>query len=340
VIQVFFPFSSFMSLGQPHTIVSMRVLIYGGGAVGLGLASCLLKAGARVDILTAGETVSALREHGLVRDGIFGEYRAGPESFTARTLFEPEQTDRYDYVLVCTKSMDTKAAAEDLARWRPVLGERVVIVLCQNGWGNAEHFLLWFPRERVYNARVITGFCRPQPHRVTVTVHADAIHVGSLYVGDLAPVAELCRLITAGDIPCQPTEAIEKDLWAKMLYNCALNPLGAVLGVPYGELAAREDGRAVMDSVVREVYAVMDACGYRTHWDSADAFLDVFYGKLVPPTAAHESSMLQDVREGRTTEIAALNGQVVDLGERHLVSVPCNRMLCHLMHFLEKKASG
>jgi len=50
--------------------------------------------------------------------------------------------------------------------------------------------------------------------------------------------------------------------------------------------------------------------------------------------------MLQDVREGRTTEIAALNGQVVDLGERHLVSVPCNRMLCHLMHFLEKKASG
>jgi 2-dehydropantoate 2-reductase len=29
----------------------MRVLIYGGGAVGLGVGSCLLKSGAEVDII-------------------------------------------------------------------------------------------------------------------------------------------------------------------------------------------------------------------------------------------------------------------------------------------------
>ena len=34
----------------------MRALVYGGGAVGLGLASCLLKSRARVDILARRDT--------------------------------------------------------------------------------------------------------------------------------------------------------------------------------------------------------------------------------------------------------------------------------------------
>ena len=39
----------------------MNVLIYGGGAVGLGLASCLIRPGHRVEILARAETVAALR---------------------------------------------------------------------------------------------------------------------------------------------------------------------------------------------------------------------------------------------------------------------------------------
>ncbi len=35
----------------------MKVLIYGGGAVGLGIASCLLKSGEEVVILAREETV-------------------------------------------------------------------------------------------------------------------------------------------------------------------------------------------------------------------------------------------------------------------------------------------
>jgi len=54
----------------------MRALIYGGGAVGLGLASCLLKSKACVDIIARKDTVLSLRKNGLARTGIFGDYNA------------------------------------------------------------------------------------------------------------------------------------------------------------------------------------------------------------------------------------------------------------------------
>jgi 2-dehydropantoate 2-reductase len=56
----------------------MKILIYGGGSVGLGLASCLIRAGGQVDIIARKKTVSALRKDGLVRRGIFGQYCSGP----------------------------------------------------------------------------------------------------------------------------------------------------------------------------------------------------------------------------------------------------------------------
>jgi len=317
----------------------VNVLIYGGGAVGLGIASCLIPAGANVDILARAATADALRKLGLERDGLFGRVALPPGAFGACASLGETQGTPYDFILVCTKSFDTRQAAEDLSRHPALRDGRTVFVLCQNGWGNAEEFVAHFPRECVYSARVITGFRRPAPHRVTITVHAEAIHVGSLFSADTAAVAELCRAVSAGGVPCQPTSEIGKDLWAKMLYNCALNPLGAVLRVPYGVLGQREDARAIMDAAVREVFAVMDACGYHTHWSDAAGFLEAFYARLVPSTAAHESSMLQDIRAGRRTEIDAMSGAVLRLAGPRGLAVPVNTVLYHLVKFAESASA-
>ena len=81
----------------------MNILLYGAGAVGLGLASCLLKAGEQVDLVGREETVSALQLNGLQRTGLFGDFTAAPESFGSySSLSELPQTD-YDFILVCTK---------------------------------------------------------------------------------------------------------------------------------------------------------------------------------------------------------------------------------------------
>jgi 2-dehydropantoate 2-reductase len=63
----------------------------------------------------------------------------------------------------------------------------------------------------------------------------------------------------------------------------------------------------------------------------------VFWDELLPPTAAHESSMLQDLRAGRRTEVAALNGAVVELAGVCGLDVPVNRALLQLIRAREQR---
>ena len=113
----------------------MRVLIYGGGAVGLGIASFLLKSKDQVDIIARENTVLALRKNGLIRTGIWGDYSAGPAAFGSYTSLSEIKTKSYDYILVCTKSFDSFEAAKDLSQYDSLFGEKTKIVLFQNGWG-------------------------------------------------------------------------------------------------------------------------------------------------------------------------------------------------------------
>jgi len=314
---------------------TMRALIYGGGAVGLGIASCLLKSGCQVIIIAREETVSHLRQDGLVRTGIFGDHYAEPAAFSCYSSLNEVQTQVYDYILVCTKSFDSLEAARDLSAHKSLFGQETKIVLFQNGWGNAEVFLSFFGKEQVYSARVITGFHRPKNNEVTVTVHADAIHIGSLFGCDSLCLKSLSDAIANGDIPCETTNEIGKDLWAKMLYNCALNPLGAILDVPYGVLAEREFSRTIMNGIVDEAFKAMRAAGYQTHWRCPKDFLEVFYGKLVPDTAEHKSSTLQDLAAKKKTEIDALNGAVIKLAEKQKIHVPYNSVVYNIVKFIE-----
>ena len=316
----------------------MRALIYGGGAVGLGLASCLLKSKVQVYIIAREKTVRSLQKDGLIRTGIFGKYHAGPSKFNCNTSLNEIDRQTFDYILLCTKSFDSYQAAKDLHEHKSLFSERTKVVLFQNGWGNAEAFTPFFDKETIYSARVITGFQRYKPNEVEITVHADSIHIGSLFGAGLSVVQDLADAINNGGIPCQTTDRIGKDIWAKMLYNCALNPLGAILDVPYGTLAEHESTRNIMNVIVEEVFAVMKKAGYETHWESVKDFLEVFYGKLVPDTAEHKSSTLQDLKAKKPTEIDALNGAVIGLAEKFGIPVPCNSIVYNIIKFIEAQA--
>ncbi len=307
--------------------------------MGLGLASFLLEAGVSVELIARRDTVEALGRHGLERSGVFGTGHVAPERLMAATRLEDSQGGPFDYVVVATKSYDSEAAARALAGHRERLGRNARLVLCQNGWGNAEHFVARFPEERVFHARVITGFARPEPHHVRVTVHAEPLRIGSLYRASPAAVAPLCEALARGGLPAETSDDVAADLWAKLLYNGALNPLSALFEVPYGRLAESDHTRELMRQVVEEIFAVMRAAGHATHWPTAEAYLEHFHRVLVPPTAAHESSMLQDLRAGRRCEVDAITGAVVELGERCGVPTPTHRTLLSLLRFLEEARS-
>ena len=315
----------------------MNILNYGAGALGLGIDGCLLKANESVDIVARQETVSALKKHGLIRKGIFGNAAASPDAFSAYTSLNQIPSKTYEIILVSVKSFDSLTAAKDLAAHPSLWNPKTKIVLCQNGCGNAEIFCSLFTKKQIYNARIITGFSRRNPNEVTITVHADDIRIGSLFHSNLKDLKQLCQAITEGGIPCAISPDIGKDLWAKMLYNCALNGLGAILDVPYGVLGEFPSTRELMDGIIDEVFTVMKKAGFKTHWKTAKEYLKIFYTKHLPSTAQHRSSTLQDIEAKKKTEIDALNGAVVKLADQFNAPAPLNRSVYQMVKFIEGK---
>jgi 2-dehydropantoate 2-reductase len=316
----------------------VKVAVFGGGAVGLGLSSCLLSSGVDLHLhVRDAATRDALHRDGLARTGIFGDVHAAPGDFSAGCDPAEIAAASPDFVLVCTKTTARDEVAQCLADLWPKLAEPAV-VLCANGWGLAEHFATLLPASRIFNATVTTGFRRQGPTRVEITVHGDDIHMGSLFGAGVLEIAPLCTAIADGGIACASSLTMERDLWAKLLYNCALNPLAALLGVPYGAIGDAKETRAILEAVVGEIFDVIAARGGRTHWASADEYLAFFFGELLPPTRDHESSMLQDLRAGRPTEIDTLCGAVVALGDEADVAVPVNDALATLVGALHPTA--
>jgi len=308
----------------------MRVLVIGAGAVGLAVGSFLLSAGARVCFVTQAGGARFLQKRGLWRSGILGEVSFEPDTFeVVETLHGA--TRGAEFALVCTKTTVSGPLVRALGAEDAVARGDLPVVLFHNGWGSAEEFAQHMPRKSVFNARVITGFRRTEPHAVEVTVHLDAIRMGSLFGADPGILRTLAAAIDAGGFSCELTPDVSKDLWSKMLYNSALNPLSAILNTPYGSLADRPATRHIMDAVIDELFAVMEAHDFTAHWETAEAYRRAFYSELVPTTASHESSMLQDLQAGRPTEVDALSGAVVDLGRQAGVPTPVNGALRDLV---------
>lgn len=313
----------------------MHILMIGAGAVGIGMAASLLEGGAQVDFLELSpETRRALKERGLGREGALQNLSFGPERF--RVFGEAGEVEGpYDFVMVSTKSAANPSVAETLDGHRAWLGQGGKILLCQNGWGNDRAYRPYFAPEQLFSARILTGFSKPEPHVSRISVHASPLALGNLKKTDVSCLAPLAELLTEGGLPAEVTEDVEAALWAKMLYNCSLNPLGAILRVSYGELMDSEHARRILDRVLEEIFATMEAAGYHTLWPNVEAYREEFYGKLVPETRSHRSSTYQDLEARRRTEIDTLNGSVVQLAREHGVPVPFNEMLVELVHSIE-----
>jgi 2-dehydropantoate 2-reductase len=319
----------------------VKIAIWGAGAVGLGLASTLARSNECLRILGRNpETLAELKAHGIKRTGLFGAVHVPPEQFETGDSVRVLTEDPPDWLLVCTKAFSTIEIAQSLEPITDELGTRTQLLLCQNGWGNEIPFRRFWPKERLFHARVITGFHRRSAHEVEITAHASPIALGSVFgITQGSPHSSLQLLaqrFSEGGIPTETTDDMRGVLWAKMLYNCALNPLGAIAGRRYGELVEDPTTRALLEEVVREIFLVLTAARVEVAWPNAAAYLETFYSQLIPPTAAHESSMLQDLRAGRPTEIDALCGAVERLGSEHEVTTPVVSALAELVRAAER----
>jgi len=313
----------------------MRYLIMGAGALGTVFGGLLRHSGQSVTFVGRGPHFEHLTTKGLTIGGIWGEFRLGP---VVAPEIDQAHPDQYDIILLCVKSFGTPEACRQASPWLKPEG---LIISVQNGLGNLEIISQEFGAERTIGARVIFGAEVTRPGTVTVTVYAAPVLLGAISPG--VPQEKLARV--AGDlnqagIPTEVVADIMTHIWGKVLYNCALNPLGAILGVPYGALGENPGTRELMLRVIEEIYLVAGALGVRLQPATVAGYFQHFMENLLPPTAAHWPSMWQDLKAGRRTEIEALNGAICRYGAAQGIATPYNDTLSRLVRFLEGKRVG
>lgn len=314
----------------------MRFLVYGAGALGQAFGCLLAADGHQVDLVLRPRFADVLKRSGLTVTGIFGDYSVSGERLGLFTD-NPGRVDvRYDYILLTTKTYDTPKALDVLAA---LASQTCPIVSLQNGCGNLEQLAQRFGPERSLAGRVITGFAIEQPGVIRITVSADAVHLGGCVRGAIPASAEqLANILTEAGLPSIAVADIFQSLFGKLLYNCALNPLGAILGVHYGALAEHSETRKIMNQVLEETFAVITAMGGTTPWTDAESYQKIFYDQLVPTTYDHRASMLQDLDSGKPTEVEAMVGYVAAQGRLWGVATPCCDFLAGLVRFKELQA--
>jgi 2-dehydropantoate 2-reductase len=314
----------------------MKVLLIGAGAVGLGVGASLYDTGWELDIIDMKETKKAIDKKGIVRRGLFKEIIIPAGRVNVFVKLEDIKAEfAYDFVLVCTKTTVSPQIAEDLAINKYILKEDGKIVIFQNGYGTDEAFLRYFTKDQIYSARIITAFTRPELNISEVKGHAAPLLIGSLYGKSPECVIPLTRAISNGGIPSEITEDIQKALWAKMLYNCTLNPLGAILDVKYGKLTENSYSLYIMNKIIDEIFEVMTAAGYSTYWKDSESYKKEFYAELIPSTCDHRSSTLQDIERKIKTEIETLTNVIVKMGKELSIPVPFNDMTYNLIKTME-----
>ena len=315
----------------------MNILIIGAGAVGIGLATSMMSQGANISIFAREKTAKAIRENGIERCGLFENYRFKKDDVSVYESYEDIPKDTIEYVFITSKTTANDDISRKLDKHRDILKNNFKIIIFQNGFENDKPYLRFFNESEVFCARLITGFSRRERHVSEVTVYTEPILIGSLQKQDSSELKPIADMISASGIPCELTDEVDKYLWAKVIYNCALNPLGAILDVTYGKLTENEYSIELMNSIIDEIFEVIKASGYETLWNNSDEYKDIFYSKLVPDTYNHYSSTHHDIKRKIKTEIDSLNGKVIELGEINNVDVSTNKIIYNLIKSIESE---
>ncbi|AAC07585.1 2-dehydropantoate 2-reductase [Aquifex aeolicus] len=297
----------------------MKFLIVGVGAIGSAYLAFLTRAGHEAAGLVRRNPVNRIKV-----EGIWGEFEIPVKTFTKveEVPFIP------DIVIISVKSYDTEEA---LKKVKPVVGENTFIMIAQNGYGNYEKAVEIYGEGKVILSRIIFGSKVIKPGHIRITVSADEVVIGDPSGKiDEEFLKNLARTFTEAGIPTRYERDVYKYLVDKIIYNSALNPLGALFEVNYGSLAENPHTKELMNRVIDEIFQVIEKAKLPCFWKSADEYKKVFYEKLIPPTAEHYPSMLEDVKKGKT-EIEALNGAIVELGKKYGVSTPTNEFITKMV---------
>jgi 2-dehydropantoate 2-reductase len=299
-----------------------KMAVVGAGAVGGYFGGMLARAGAPVIMIGRQPFVEAVKKNGLSLDTLHFKGSVRVEVTTELDAVRDAET-----VLFCVKTTDTPSTARALV---PLLSRDTTVISMQNGVDNVEQIR---DASGIEALGAVVYVAASVPH----SGHVKHVGRGDLVLGPRNTRTErVAALFERASVPCRISDNIEGELWTKLVWNCALNAISALGRAKYGRIAASEDARTVVETVVHEVLAVARAARIQPPGleDPKAALAGAF--KIATQMSEALSSTGQDMMRGKRTEIDSLNGYISRRGAQLGVATPVN----HALYTLVKLAEG
>lgn len=297
----------------------MGLLIAGTGALACLFAARIAGSGNEVTMLGSWhEGLAALRRHGVRLLDLEGS----TQNYPVKIMEGPACKGNFQQSLVLVKSWQTERVTNQL---NECLSANGIALTLQNGLGNYEILMGILGPERVALGVTTVGARMLEPGYVQHT------GVGKVSLGAHPNLGRLADLLQEAGFKVELVSDPMSLLWGKLVINAAINPLTALLRVTNGELLKRPAARELLAEAAREAALVATSQGINLPY--ADPVIAV--EEVARNTASNISSMLQDVSRGANTEIEAINGTIIRVGEQSGVPTPVNRMLWQLVKSLD-----
>jgi 2-dehydropantoate 2-reductase len=304
---------------------SMKVCIYGAGAIGGWIGSGLARAGCSVSVVARGATLQALQLHGL-RLNQGGKVTAQAVASSA----SPADLGVQDIVVLAVKAPSLPEVARHIA---PLLGPNTLVLTAMKGvpWWFLQGFGGALAGQRLTSVDPSGELAKaiPAPHIVGCVVHVSCSldepgqvhhHFGNkLIIGEpsgdkTARVQQLAALLEKAGFEAVLSEQIQKDIWFKLWGNMTVNPISALTGATTDLIMGDDLVRGFISSVMLEAKEVGARIGITIDQRPEDRHA------VTLKLGAFKTSMLQDVEAGKAVELDALVSAVRELGQ--LTGVP------------------
>ena len=286
--------------------------VIGMGALGVLYADLFTRALGReqVRVLADSRRIARYRDEGIWYNGVRCDF-----AYTdAAAVHEP-----VDLLLFAVKFGGLEDA---IATCRHLVGPETTLVSVLNGISSEQMLGEAFSPEQVVWCVAQKMAAKKDGNRVTVDP------IGELAVGipdglDPAHFRRLTAFFDAIRFPYMVPEDIRVYTWSKLLCNTGCNQAELVFQCGYGPLQVPGKPRDTMIGAMREVVQVANAEGIPL----SEADVTYWLGILDHLPADGETSMRQDGKAHRKSEVELFAGTIRRLARKHGLSVPVNDWL-------------
>jgi 2-dehydropantoate 2-reductase len=303
----------------------MKITIAGAGAMGCRFGGMLFSAGHDVVLLDGWrEHVDAINSRGLRIDDA-----GGSRLVLVPAKAFPATLDPADLVIVFAKATQTEAVAAAAAA---AIGPSTLVLTLQNGLGNIEALRRYVSETRLLAGTTTLGTELLGPGHIRALGSGETV-LGVLQAGPSGHPERTALALSGAGLPTRVATDVLGVIWAKVAFNCVMNSLCAIASIPVSALGRYDEFDAVAGSILGEVAAVASAEGVAIDTEAALRLMKAQFD----PTASgdHLASMLQDLMNGRPTEIAHLNGAIAARAASHGIDAPVNALITQLIQLLE-----